>query len=722
MKRGEDNEILVEGRNCWRIAPANRVAFFIDGASYFTAFMSAVERARNSVLVVGWDFDSRIKLRQDEKHQGRSGELLPFLKEEISRRKDLNIRILVWDFAMIYALDRELFPVIKLDWRVPRRLHFRLDGNHPVGASHHQKIVVVDDAVAFVGGIDLAKSRWDTPEHIAKDPRRVDPLGRSYPPRHDVQMAVDGPAAAALGDLVRERWYRATGRRLEVPRKDQKNPWPPDLPVDMENVRVGIARTEAAHQGREEIREVENLYCEAIAAASRYIYIENQYFTSVKIGDALAARLQEESGPEVVLVLPRRCPGWLEESTMGALRSRLLKQLRKRDPYKRLRVCYPTVPGLGEEHIIVHAKLMVVDDRLVRVGSANMSNRSMWLDSECDLAIEALADGRTEKAIANFRNRLLAEHLGASADAVAHSLSAGQSLIGVVDKLGSSQRTLLPFEVEESEWNEKVLPASAVFDPERPMAPEKLLEEFIPPEVRQTGRQRLLRLGLILLVLLGFSAAWRWTPLGEWLSMERITGWIEHLRGSPSAPFIILGGYVVGSLVLVPVTLMILATAFAFGPLAGSAYSLGGCLLAAVLTYGLGRVLGRDTVRRLGSSRLNRVSRRLADHGLVTMFTVRLLPIAPYALVNIVAGASHIRLRDFILGSTLGMAPGIVAITFFEHQLQVAIREPGAKSFAFLAVLVGAIIILGLVVKKRVSDNKSSKRDSTQVSEKNAQS
>ena len=204
--------------------------------------------------------------------------------------------------------------------------------------------------------------------------------------------------------------------------------------------------------------------------------------------------------------------------------------------------------------------------------------------------------------------------------------------------------------------------------------------------------------------------------------MERITGWIEHLRGSPSAPFIILGGYVVGSLVLVPVTLMILATAFAFGPLAGSAYSLGGCLLAAVLTYGLGRVLGRDTVRRLGSSRLNRVSRRLADHGLVTMFTVRLLPIAPYALVNIVAGASHIRLRDFILGSTLGMAPGIVAITFFEHQLQVAIREPGAKSFAFLAVLVGAIIILGLVVKKRVSDNKSSKRDSTQVSEKNAQS
>ena len=310
VKRVEDKEILVEGRNCWRIAPANRVAFLIDGASYFAAFMSAVERARRSVLVVGWDFDSRIKLGHDAKPQGHSGELLPFLKAAISRRKDLHIHILVWDFAMIYALDRELFPVIKLDWRVPRRLHFRLDGNHPIGASHHQKIVVVDDALAFVGGIDLAKSRWDTPEHRAKDPRRVDPLGRSYPPRHEVQMAVDGPAAAALGDLVRERWYRATGRRLKVPQRDQKDPWPPGLPVDLENVRVGIARTEAAHQRREEIREVEKLYCEAIAAASRYIYIENQYFTSAKIGDALAARLQEKDGPEVVLLLPRRCPGW----------------------------------------------------------------------------------------------------------------------------------------------------------------------------------------------------------------------------------------------------------------------------------------------------------------------------------------------------------------------------------------------------------------------------
>jgi phosphatidylserine/phosphatidylglycerophosphate/cardiolipin synthase-like enzyme/uncharacterized membrane protein YdjX (TVP38/TMEM64 family) len=706
-KSVEDNEILVEGRNCWRILPADRAAFLIDGASYFAAFKSAVKRAERSVLIVGWDFDSRIHLQHDAEPHDGAEQLRNFLKGVISRRKDLHIHILIWDFAVIYALDRELFPVIKLDWQVPRRLHFRLDGDHPVGASHHQKIVVVDDAVAFVGGIDLAKSRWDTPEHIAKDPRRVDPLGRSYPPRHDVQMAVDGQAAAALGDLVRERWHRATGDRLKPPQRKQSDPWPPELSADMENVRVGIARTESAYEERKEIREVESLYCDAIAAARRYIYVENQYFTSEKIAEALAARLEEENGPEVVLVLPRRCPGWLEESTMGALRSLLVKRLRGRDLHERLRAYYPIVPQLGEEDVIVHAKLMVVDDRLVRVGSANLSNRSMGLDSECDLAIEALGVDRSEKAIANFRNKLVAEHLGVSVEVVADKLSARQSLIEVVDELGNWERTLVPIEVEEPEWSEKVLPASAVFDPESPVSPEKLIEEFVPEEVRKPGKHGLVRLGLILLVLLALSAAWRWTPLGDWLSLERITGWIDHLRGSPSAPFIILGGYIVGSLVLVPVTAMILATAFTFGPILGFSYSLAGCLMGAMVTYICGWLVGRDMVGKLAGARVNRLSRRLGKHGLSTVATVRLLPIAPFTIVNLVAGASHIRFRDFVFGSILGMAPGILAITVFERQLEVAIQEPGAKSFGLLAVLVGAIVVVALVVKKRIGNNKS---------------
>ncbi|MGD8776902.1 MAG: TVP38/TMEM64 family protein, partial [Syntrophobacterales bacterium] len=224
-------------------------------------------------------------------------------------------------------------------------------------------------------------------------------------------------------------------------------------------------------------------------------------------------------------------------------------------------------------------------------------------------------------------------------------------------------------------------------------------------EVRQSGKHGLLRLGLILLALIGLSAAWRWTPLGEWLSLERISGWIDHLRGSPSAPFIILGGYIVGSLVLVPVTLMILATAFAFGPLAGAVYSLVGCLMAAALTYALGHILGRDKVRRLAGSRLDRVNRRIADHGLVSILTVRLLPVAPYTVVNIVAGASHIGFRDFVFGTILGMAPGILAITVFERQLEVAIREPGAGSITLLALVAAAIFAIAIIIRKRLGDS-----------------
>jgi phospholipase D1/2 len=150
---------------------------------------------------------------------------------------------------------------------------------------------------------------------------------------------------------------------------------------------------------------------------------------------------------------------------------------------------------------------------------------------------------------------------------------------------------------------------------------------------------------------------------------------------------------------------MILATAFAFGPLAGSAYSLLGCLLAAVITYAVGRILGRDKVRRLAGSRLDRVNRRLADHSLVTMLTVRLLPIAPYTVVNIVAGAFHIRFRDFVFGTILGMAPGILAITVFERQLEEAIREPGAGSLSLLAAVVAAIAVTAVMVRRRLGDN-----------------
>ncbi|MGZ5136318.1 MAG: VTT domain-containing protein, partial [Burkholderiales bacterium] len=187
--------VLVPGRNCWRIERAKRLAFLIDGAAYFSALRSAISQAKRTVFIVGWDIDSRIRLVPQGANDGYPEELGEFLNEVVKRQPHLRMYVLSWDFAMVFAMDREWMPLYKLDWRTHRRLSFRLDDQHPMGASHHQKIVVIDDAVAFLGGLDLTHCRWDTPKHRCDEPHRCDPDGKVYRPYHDVQALADGAAA-----------------------------------------------------------------------------------------------------------------------------------------------------------------------------------------------------------------------------------------------------------------------------------------------------------------------------------------------------------------------------------------------------------------------------------------------------------------------------------------------------------------------------------------------
>ncbi len=176
---------------------------------------------------------------------------------------------------------------------------------------------------------------------------------------------------------------------------------------------VAISRTMPKGSATGEVREVEVLYLDMIAAAKRHIYIENQYFTSHTIGAALAARLAEPDPPEIVLVTRLLSHGWLEEQTMHRLRVKLLEQLRRADTRHRFEVYYPYMPGLDDGTCVdVHSKLMVIDDEWLRVGSANLSNRSMGLDTECDVTFEASGRVDVRQAIRGFRCRLLAEHLG----------------------------------------------------------------------------------------------------------------------------------------------------------------------------------------------------------------------------------------------------------------------------------------------------------------------
>jgi len=681
--------ICVEGRNCWRIAPANRAAFLIDGDAYYSALASTFKRARHSILINGWQLDSRFRLCPADSTCLAFGD---FLHDLVHRNRQLHIYVLLWDFAMIYATDREIVPLYAHPWRTHRRIHFLLDSGHPLGASHHQKIVVVDDAIAFAGGLDIADRRWDTPDHGADDPRRVDTYNRPYSPSHDVQLMVEGAAALALGDLIRDHWRRAGGWRFHTQSNHNGDPWPPEVRPDLVDVPVAIARTEAEYNNHPEVREVERLYLDSIRAAERLIYLENQYLSSTAIGDALAARLEQENGPEIVLVVPQETSEWLEQVTMAVLRARLLRRLRAVDRFKRLHVYYPVVPG-GNVQLRVHAKLAIIDDKLVRIGSSNLNNRSMGLDTECDLAIEANEPSK-KQIIANFRHRLLAEHMGVSPDEVAARYVAQRSLSQAIETLRGDRR-LEPIEGAASEWLDGIVPGSVLIDPERPLNADQLVEQFFPGSMRRRAAPNLIRLAALLTCLVSLAIIWRWTPLAAWVDAKSFAASTASVANSPMALLWVIAGYTVGSLVLAPITLLIIATGVTFGPVLGFVYALCGSCVSATVSYGLGRFVGRETVHRFAGSVLSRVQRQISRHGFLSMFFARIVPLAPFTVVNMVAGACQVRLTDFLLATALGMSPGIFVIVVLQDQLGRTLSDPTIGTIALLLALAIFFALLG---------------------------
>ncbi|RJX31850.1 MAG: hypothetical protein C4531_06925 [Desulfurivibrio sp.] len=690
--------ILQPGHNCWRIEKAAKAAFLIDADRYFRALTHALLKAENRIFIIGWDIDSRLRLnREDNPFPAGLNE---FLNKCISRKRKLHIYILAWDFAMIYSLDREWLPLFKFEWQGRRRVHFQMDDHHPVGASHHQKIVVIDDALAFVGGIDLTQHRWDTREHRPDDPRRVDVAGRGYRPFHDVQMAVSGPAAAALGELARDRWHRATGKRLGPTRADPAGDcWPDDLEPEMRGVGVAIARTSPAYNGVEEVREIEQLHFDSLEKARRSIYIENQYLTADRIGKILEKCLQREQGPEIIIVTPLKTEGWLSRHTMDVLRGRMIHRLRQADRFGRLRIFYPDLAGL-DGTLNVHAKVTVIDDEFVRVGSANLNNRSMGIDTECDLAIEAGGREEVRKAIRAFRSRLLAEHLGIEALRL-EQLTAGRgSLIEAIAKLDDEGRGLRELPVDLPEMLDNSIPDSAIVDPEKPIDAEQLSDYFIPPAQRKPAGRELLTGITMVCLLLALAALWRWTPLGTMIDLRELFFRVKDLQNAALAPLLVICAFVVGGLVSFPVTLLIMATVVVFGPLQGFLLSFLGSMISAMAIYGLGHRLGRGPVKRLLGSRVNRVSRQLARRGILTIIVVRIIPIAPFTVINLVAGASHIRPADFLIGSGLGLAPGILLVSLLVDRIAAASVTPNLISFIVITVIM--LIFLALIAGFKV--------------------
>ena len=455
--------VLRPGETCWRLARAARAAFLVDNQAYYAALFEALQAARHSILVLGWAFDPRTRLAPD----GSEG---PDDPDEIGRvliglagsRADLDVRLLIWESPISITGDHPLLRHRARNWFARTAVKFREDGDVPLGACHHQKVIVIDDRVAFCGGGDIVTNRWDTPAHLRVDPRRVQPHHALYPPRHEVTMLVDGEAAAALGELFRARWRNAAPR--DPPPAvvmGAGDPWPASAPVSLRDVDVAIARTQPRWKGRPLVDEIRRLTLACIAGAKNAIYLENQYFTSHVVAGALAARLAEPDGPEVILIVTHRAPSWFDQLTMDPARNPMVRRLRAADPFGRFRALAPRTPD-GVD-ITVHAKVSIFDDRIVRVGSANLNDRSGGFDTECELAVEG-EDPVVRAAISGLRDRLLGHFLGVDPADVARAQTRHASLVGAIDALNVDGR-LTPIATGKATWWEDFAAAHHLGDP-----------------------------------------------------------------------------------------------------------------------------------------------------------------------------------------------------------------------------------------------------------------
>ena len=471
--REEDDE-GVEAPSVWRYAKATRAHVVIDAADYFELMHDAMLKARQRIMLIGWDFDSRIRLGGGRRwwnlprrhvYPARLGSFMIWL---VRRRPNLTVRVLKWNFGALRYLFRGTMILDMVRWLLDPSIDFKLDGAHPLGCSHHQKIAVIDDRFAVCGGIDMTSDRWDTREHRHEDRRRRRPNGKPYGPWHDVTMMLEGDVARVLGELGRKRWRQAGGKPMKPCAPQDETPWPDQLEAEFRDVEVGIARTRAHFRDIAEVREIEELFVEQIGRAKRFIYAESQYFASRRIAEAIALKLSEPDPPEVVLINPLTSEGWLEQTAMDGARVRLLHAIGERDPEGRFRIYVPRTSGGAQ--IYVHAKLMIVDDEIIRVGSANMNNRSMGLDTEADVFIDAArpGNGHIVPAITRLRHSLLAEHSGIPEEEIPGLLAAQGSMAAMIDAAPKSGKHLEPFVLRPLTDAEKALADNALLDPERP--------------------------------------------------------------------------------------------------------------------------------------------------------------------------------------------------------------------------------------------------------------
>lgn len=709
--------VMVKDETCATIVRADRAALMVDGAEYFAALRNAMLQAKRTIVMVGWDLDSQVDLAP-QLHDGSGLDadgvptrLKPLLEYLTDRTPELKVWLLLWDFTPLFVRDREPLPMVNLMLTTSSRIRLQLDDALPFGACHHQKIAVIDDAIGFCGGLDVTRERWDTSDHTPNDPRRVSPKGGLYTPFHDTHMAVTGPAARALGDLTRRRW-RAVDPD-DIPEiEDPSEIWPEGLEPHFTDIDIGLSLTEPSLNDNPAVWQIEDLYTKAIRQAEHLVFIENQFLTAPGVAEALTDRLRERPDLEAVIITPAVQNTWLETKSMGGGRKMFRAQLEEAGVTDRVTLVAPETRAADgtTASVMVHSKLMIVDDRFLTVGSANLNRRSMRFDTEANLALIGDTEERC-RTIAGLRHRLLGEHLGLSAEEFAERAETSDSLGALIKEVAEQYRSgsgegrcLLPIE-EPAAF--ELDPATSVLldlaDPDRQLKDGAL--GFLSMESVPSFRPRVqkLVLGITVLCLIGLGAVWTTTPLADFANVDRLGPLFERLTGTIWTPLLVAAVYSVASLTMFPITVLLVLTAITFEPVVAMLYAVFGTTLGAILTYGIGRWGGRRLVHRLMGHRLKSLSGKVGRQGIVAVLALRMTPIAPFTLINVLAGATHIRPWDFVIGTALGLLPSVIALTAVGESLWHLITDPTPTRVAILVGVLLGWFALSVVLQRVVN-------------------
>jgi uncharacterized membrane protein YdjX (TVP38/TMEM64 family) len=310
----------------------------------------------------------------------------------------------------------------------------------------------------------------------------------------------------------------------------------------------------------------------------------------------------------------------------------------------------------------------------------------MAVDTECDLVVEARTDAECA-AISKVRNQLLGDHCGVGADAVAAMLADRGSLVAAVDRLSSNGHRLCPLEDCEPYDSDLAVALTAILDPKKPLSFPSIWQ-------RMGGRlsAKIVAASAVAGAIVLFTLLWHLLP-PEIASRERVQALLSSASESAFAPLLVVATYVVAGVVAFPVLVLIVATAAIFGPWFGFVYAVLGVIASALFTYLIGRWLGRDLLFRALGARCDRVRKEIDKRGVLAVAAIRLVPVAPFTVVNLMAGACSIALVDYVAG-TIGMLPGLIVISALGHQVVAMLTTLSVRDAAVLALLVLAWLTL----------------------------